>query len=247
MVSGSPKEMTGFVLWNYTQWEFAGHLEALIQTGKGVEFHETLDDPDAWAHYQKAMLETARFDASIVAKHVPVRQGATRLLDIGGSHGLTGAAICRKHPPMRSTVIDLPAAIPHAAALARHEGLADIVEHKAGDLRHDDFGAGWDVALLANILHHFRPDEMIAILTRVGAALGPDATVAIWERERPGRSAAPGQGDGVALFFRLTSTAGAYSGDEYAGWLKQAGFVRTKIVRPRLSPGNVLVVGRAAR
>jgi len=87
---------------------------------------------------------------------------------------------------------------------------------------------------------------MIAILTRVRAALGPDATVAIWERERPGRSAAPGQGDGVALFFRLTSTAGAYSGDEYAEWLKQAGFVRTKIVRPRLSPGNVLVVGRTA-
>jgi 2-polyprenyl-3-methyl-5-hydroxy-6-metoxy-1,4-benzoquinol methylase len=247
MVSGAPKEMTGFVQWNYTQWEFAGHLEALIQTGKGVEFHESLKDPDAWGHYQQAMLETARFDAPIVARHVPVREGATRLLDIGGSHGLTGAAICRKHPPMRSTVIDLAAAIPHATALARREGIADIVEHKKGDLRRDEFGEGFDVALLANILHHFKPDEMIAVLRRVRAALGPNATVAIWELERPGRGAAPGEGDGVALFFRLTSTAGAYSGDEYAGWLKEAGFVRTKIVRPRLSPGNVLVLARTVQ
>src|SRR5262245_30761386 len=27
MISGAPRELTGFVQWNYTQWEFAGHLE----------------------------------------------------------------------------------------------------------------------------------------------------------------------------------------------------------------------------
>ena len=43
MVSGAPRELTGFVQWNYTQWEFAGHLETLVRTGKGLEFHETLE------------------------------------------------------------------------------------------------------------------------------------------------------------------------------------------------------------
>ena len=83
MVDGAARELTGFVQWNYTQWEFAGHLETLVRTGEGVEFHSTLNDPEAWGHYQKAMLETARFDASTLVRHVPVRRGATRLLDLG--------------------------------------------------------------------------------------------------------------------------------------------------------------------
>lgn len=244
MISGAPKELTGFVQWNYTQWEFAEHLEALVRTGQGLEFHSTLKDAEAWGHYQKAMLETARFDAPVVAKHVPVRQGATRLLDLAGSHGLLGAAICRKHPPMRSTVIDLPEAIAHARLLAQHEGIGDLVEHRAGDLTCDDLGQGWDVVLLSNILHHFQPDQILAIVKRAHAALGDNGTLAIWEIERPSRDAKPSEGDGVALFFRLTSTAGAYSGDEYADWLTKAGCARVKIVKPRLSPGNVLVHAR---
>jgi len=244
MVNGSSRDLTGFVHWNYTQWDFAEHLEALVRTGEGLDFHSTMKDPAAWGHYQKAMLETARFDAPVLAKRVPVRRGATRLLDLAGSHGLLGAAICRLHPPMRSTVMDLPAALAHARELARAEGIADLVQHRDGDLMRDDLGSGWDVALLSNILHHFVPTDISDIVTRVHRALADDGTVAIWEIERPRRDARPSEGDGVALFFRLTSTAGAYSGEEYAGWLQQAGFRAIKIVRPRLSPGSVLVHAR---
>jgi O-methyltransferase domain len=244
MVDGAPRDLTGFVHWNYTQWQFAEHLEALIRTGEGIDFHRTLTDPIAWGHYQKAMLETARFDAPILAKRVPVRKGATRLLDLAGSHGLLGAAICRRHPPMRSSVIDLPAAVAHARELAAREGLGELVEHREGDLTRDDLGSGWDVALLSSILHHFVPSQIVEIVGRVHRAVAEHGTVAIWERERPRRAAAPSEGDGVALFFRLTSTAGAYSGEEYAAWLLHAGFRAIKIVRPRLSPGNVLVHAR---
>lgn len=244
MVDGAPRDLTGFVLWNYTQWQFTEHLETLVRTGEGLDFHRTLTDPVAWGHYQKAMLEAARFDAPMLAKRVPVRSGATRLLDVAGSHGLLGASICRRHPPMRSTVIDLPAALPRARELAAREGLADLVEHREGDLTRDDLGSGWDVVLLSNILHHFRPAQIVEILTRVHRATGGDGTVAIWEIERPRRTAKPSEGDGVALFFRLTSTAGAYSGEEYGGWFEQAGFRTVRIVRPRLSQGNVLVHAR---
>jgi O-methyltransferase domain len=244
MTSTAPKGLTGFVQWNYTQWEFAEHLEALVRTGRGLEFHSTMTDPEAWGYYQQAMLETARFDAPALARYVPVRDGATRLLDLAGSHGLLGAAICKRHPPMRSRVLDLPAAIDHAKRLARREGHDDLVEHVAGDLRHDDLGADWDVALLSNILHHFPPDDVRAILARTFAAVVPGGTAAIWELERPQASRPPSEGDGVALFFRLTSTAAAYSGEEYVAWLSAAGFRQTKIVRPKLRPGTVLVHAR---
>ena len=190
------------------------------------------------------MLETARFDAPVLARRVPVKDGATRLLDLAGSHGLLGAAICRKHPPMTSTVIDLPAAIDHARALAQRAGHADIVEHRTGDLLKDDLGTDWDLVLLSNILHHFPVDEIGRILARAYAALSADGTVAIWELERPAPGKDPNEGDGVALFFRLTSTAAAYSGDEYAAWLTDAGFRAVSIVRPKLRPSTVLIHAR---
>jgi hypothetical protein len=98
--------------------------------------------------------------------------------------------------------------------------------------------------LLSNILHHFTPDDVRAIIGRAHAALGADGTVAVWELERPSRAKRPSEGDGVALFFRLTSSAAAYSGQEYAQWLTDAGFAQVKIVRPRLRPGTVLVHAR---
>jgi hypothetical protein len=244
MLAGAEMDQTGFVQWNYVQWRIVEQMENLLKTGKGVDFHKTMRDPQEWAWYQKGMLDVARFDAPVLAKSVPVKAGAQRLLDIAGSHGLLGAAICRRHPPMRSTVIDLPDAIPHAARLAESERITDVVEHRAADIMTSDLGGGYDVALLANIVHHFMPDPNIALLKRVHAALAAGGTVAIWELETPDPESKASEGDGAALFFRLTSTALCYSGKEYSRWLREAGFAKIRVVRPALSPGNVLVTGR---
>jgi len=244
MVPGAPMELWGYLEWNYTQWDFVAHLEDLVRTGRGLDFHATMTDPEQWASYQRGMLEIARFDAPLLAARVPVRRGARRLLDVAGSHGLLGAAICRQHPPMTSVVLDLPQAVGTARELAAAEGIGALVEHREGDLHSADFGTGNDVVLLANILHHFQPESNLGVLRRAHDALAPAGTVAIWEIERPDRAAKAGAGDGAALFFRLTSTASCYSGGEYAGWLTAAGFTRIRVQCPLLSPGSVLVTGR---
>jgi hypothetical protein len=122
-----------------------------------------MTDPADWAVYQRAMLDVARFDVATLAARVPVRRGATRLLDIAGSHGLFGAALCRKHPPMTSTVTELPQALEAARALAAAERITDVVTHRAGDITTLDFAREpeglSDAALLANILHHFDPAQ----------------------------------------------------------------------------------------
>jgi SAM-dependent methyltransferase len=243
MTEGGAMDLRGFVRWNYAHWEFAEHLDDLVRTGRGVNFHETLKDPSAWADYQQAMLELARLDAPTLARHVKVPQGATRLLDVAGSHGLLGAAICRRHPPMRSTVVDLPVAVEHATKLARAEGIDDVVEHRAGNLIVDELGDGYDVALAANILHHFQPDQIADILARIRRAVREGGTIAIWDLERPLPGSPPSEADAVALFFRLASTAGVYHGTEYARWLAAAGFSKTQVLRPLTSPGTVLVTG----
>ncbi len=244
MVAGAPTELTSYARWHETQWHLLEQLETLVRTGRGVDFHETLRDKQAWGHYQRAMLEVARFDAATLARLTPIPADATRLIDLAGGHGLLGAAICRRHPPMRSTVIDLPQAIEHSRALAREAGHSDLVDYRAGDLLNDPLEES-DAALLANILHHFCPTQVTALLGRVRAVLRPGGTVAIWELEAPRCDSRAGHGDLASLFFRLTSTSGAYHGAQYANWLAAAGFSAVRVLRPRISPGRVLVLARA--
>ena len=243
MIAGAPMEMVGYLRFNYAQWEFMAHLEELVRSGRGRDFHATMTDASQWRAYQQGMLEIARIEATLVAARVPVPRGATSLLDVAGAHGLFGAAICRRNPPMRCTVLDLPQAIAHARALAEYEHLGDVVTHRAGELLTTQLGTH-DVVLLFNILHHFGREQLVSILTRVRDALREGGTVAIWEIEAPCRRASAGSGDAAALFFRLTSTAGAYSADDYARGLSEAGFVRIRVTRPVITPGKMLVTAR---
>ncbi|HRC86883.1 MAG TPA: methyltransferase dimerization domain-containing protein, partial [Thermoanaerobaculia bacterium] len=73
LLAGSPMDMRGFVEWNYHQWQLLDHLEALVETGQGADFHLVMKDPALWAAYQRAMLDIARLPARVVAKKVPVR------------------------------------------------------------------------------------------------------------------------------------------------------------------------------
>ncbi|HKE55878.1 MAG TPA: methyltransferase, partial [Pyrinomonadaceae bacterium] len=123
-------------------------------------------------------------------------------------------------------------------------GYSDLVNHREGDLQNDPLEES-DAALLANILHHFRPTQVTALLGRVRAVLRPGGTVAIWELEAPRTDRRADHGDLMALFFRLSSTSGAYHGKQYANWLAEAGFSAVRVLRPWCSPGRVLVLARA--
>ena len=244
LAPGAPMDRRGFVEWGYTQWALLDNLDEMIRTGCGLDLHTTLQDPAAWGHYQRGMMDNARDHAPFLASKVPVPAGARSLIDLGGSHGRLGAAICRKHPPLRSTVFDLESALDSARELAHGEGVADVVCHRAADVLEDDLGSGHDVALLANILHHFTPQQSAGVLDKVKRALGPKGTVAIWEFERTRADAKVSGGDAAALYFRLTSSGSAYHGDEYAGWLRACGFGGLRVARSTLVPGYVLVSGR---
>jgi len=243
MIRGCPFEMVDYVEWNYAQWDMLEHLESMLRSGRGVDFHEGMMGREEWRLYLNAMLEIARFEAPTIARLVPVRRGARRLLDLGGAHGLVGARICQRHPPMRSVVIELPEACEHAGELARAAGIGDIVTHQGGDIRSIAYDNEFDVTLLANVLHHFKPDAGQEILRRCRQALCIGGTAAIWDIEG-GTTAQPGSADAAGLFFRLTSGGRCYAGHEYVELLKRTGFRRVRKIHPIQLPGHVLVTGR---
>jgi ubiquinone/menaquinone biosynthesis C-methylase UbiE len=245
LLAEAPARVVAYVGLDEMAWNWLGQTNEVVKTGRGIDMHRELDDPASWATYQAAMLEIARQLAPLVAQLVPVRPDAERVLDIAGSHGLFGALISRQHPPMRSVVLDLPAAVEQSRRLAREEGIDDVVTHVVGDALKDDLGEDHDVVFLGNILHHFTPAQIERLLERIMRALRADGTVAIWEVRRPEPTDPPDiMGDGFALFFRVTSTARCYTTGEYIDWLTAAGFVDVQAHPLPVAPFQLLATAR---
>lgn len=241
---GAPNPLGDFVAFGALQWEWIGRLEEVLKTGKGVEIHRSLGGVD-WNLYQRAMAEGARDFAAFVAKELPVAAGARLCLDVAGSHGLVGAALCRAHPGLKSVVLERGEALPEALKIATDAGIADVVSFRECDLLNDDYGEGADVVVLANILHHFSPEVNRGILQRAKRALKGGGSIGIFDIEAPRKDAAPeAAGDAAALFFRITSNGACFSGDDYVFWLNETGFSKPRVVRSVLVPSRLLVIAQ---
>ena len=234
-----------FVDYGEAMWRYIDRLGDVLQSGKGIDFHEGQDTQE-WTSYQRSMLENARSFAWFVTANTPVAPGARLCLDIAGSHGYVGAMLCEKHPGLRSVVLDRPEALATARELGRGLPWHEHVTFREGDLLRSDFAGEPDVVLLSNILHHFSAETNRAILRRVHQALKPGGAVSIFEIETPPEDApVDAAGEGFALFFRVTSTSTCFRGEDYTSWLREAGFQNVRVLRSFRMPSRMLVVGRA--
>lgn len=240
----APEPYSDFVAFGLAQWGHIARMSEVLTTGKGIDLHEG-QSPEEWQMYQRAMAENAAAFSWFVVDNCPVPEGARNCLDIAGSHGIVSAALARKHPPLRSTILELKEAIPFARQIAEERGLLDIVEYKAGNLLRDSFGVeDVDVALMCNILHHFSADTNRDILKRVHRALQAKGTAAIFDIETPPPDARPeSASDAFSLFFRVTSTSACFNSTDYESWLRDAGFASVYTVRSVRMPSRILAVG----
>lgn len=228
-------------------WGAIGNMETALREGAGIDVHGYLADVDAWQTYQAAMLEGAWTMARLMVPFIPVSHGALRLLDIGGSHGLYGALICRAHPPMKAEVLELPAAVAHAHSLAKSAGLADVVSHRAGDVLQIDLGEGFDVILLNNILHHFDTQQSRATIERAFRALAPGGTIAVLEYEPPCDRGPPDPlSDTAALLFHAVFGGRCHEAEDYCKWLEESGACDVQVRRSVLIAQHCIIVARAA-
>ncbi|MBK7978339.1 MAG: hypothetical protein IPK07_35550 [Deltaproteobacteria bacterium] len=126
-----------------------GEVRGVPDDREPLELHGTLEGGAIWDRYQRGMRAVAGISADEVAARMPVSAGATDMLDIGGSHGYFSVCVCRRRAGLRSTILDLPEAIEHAAPILAREGMGERVRHRAGNALTDDLGSEtWDVVSL---------------------------------------------------------------------------------------------------
>lgn len=223
-------------------WE--RELESAIRRGEpSVTIYEWFDDePDRWKTAQAGFRSTASLLVDDVTDAITVPPSASRVLDVGGGHGLYAMALCRRNPGLSATVFDVPGAV---AAVRDEipEELTERVDTRAGDYRTDDLGGGYDLALVFNVIHAHEPEENIALFERVAAALGTGGRVFVLDQwEGTGRTPVGRAGlRFVALTYATTLGATVYAQEDAEAWLREAGFadVRSRGVGPL--PGTAIV------
>jgi 2-polyprenyl-3-methyl-5-hydroxy-6-metoxy-1,4-benzoquinol methylase len=232
------------ILLRYLEWHWWEHCEEYVRTGRPLRVHQTLSEQD-WGVYERGMRAGIELPAQWVARHLPVPDGATDMLDIGGGHGFFSVALCRRYPQLRATVLELPEAIPHVAPILAKENMGERVMHCAGDALADDLGtARYDVVFLSAMVHHFSDAQNRELLRRIARSLHAGGIVGIWEPLRQDASTVRQMGGLMDLFFGLFSEAGTWSADEIAEWFRQAGLRPHKPRRAWLMRDMALHVGR---
>jgi 2-polyprenyl-3-methyl-5-hydroxy-6-metoxy-1,4-benzoquinol methylase len=247
LLNGSDANLIGKLRFQLFEWQWMAKLEDYVRSGNPLELHSRMSGKE-WELYQEAMRDLSFNTAREMAGKIPMPKGAVRMLDIGGSHGLYSIAICKQHPALTSTILELPGAIESAIGIAERYDTTGRVKHVAGDARTDDLGSNeYDLVLINNLVHHFTADQNRTLALKVSNALKPGGICAIGDLIRP---ESPGEGGVIAstfgLYFSLTSLSGSWSSAEIESWQKAARLTPKKTVSARSIPGWKMIIAEKA-
>jgi len=240
----SPLSVAGYVAGVADYWPWWEGLEQSTRTGITSGSHGAPPDDPYWRRYITGQLELARLSAAEVARKLPLPPRPRALLDIGGGHGWYSACLCRRHPGLTATVLDLPGSTAVGKEIIAAAGLSDRVLFRDGNVTSADLGDGYDAVLCFNLVHHLEPDQIAALFRRANQALNPGGTLAVLDVFAEHGRRRQAQADMLALFVYLSSGAQVHTPAELGGWLRDAGFAPPKKVRVLRIPGLTLQVAR---
>ncbi|MDY6996684.1 MAG: class I SAM-dependent methyltransferase [Actinomycetota bacterium] len=242
----SPLSVARYVAGTSDYWSWWSGLDEVTRSGQPAGHHDAAPDDPYWRRYIYGQLELARLSAAEVAKKVRLTSDSRRLLDIGGGHGWYSAQLCRRHPRLTATVLDLPGSAAIGREIIAGAGLAHRVEHRDGDATTADLGTGYDAVLCFNLLHHLSADQSVELLSRVREALVPGGVLAVMDAFAEPSRRTSAAANVLGLFVYLSSGAQVHPPERLYGWLRAAGFGTPRRVRILRIPGQAMYVVRRA-
>ncbi len=232
LAAGSPDDARDALKHNLALWVRWSTLTDAVREGHAVAVAGAAARGDEWTvPFIAAMHRNAALRAPVVVRAVGVER-VRRLLDVGGGSGAYSIAFAQASPALEVELLDLPSVLPIAAGHIAAAGLGGRVRTRAGDLRSDALGAGYDLVLLSAICHMLGPEENRDLLRRVKAALAPGGRVVVQDFLLEPDGTSPAHAALFALNMLVGTPAGSsYSEADYDSWLKAAGFADVRRVR----------------
>jgi hypothetical protein len=170
----SPHNLCDKLLFQSFEWDMVEGCEAFVRSGKPMAGHAGIEDEGFWNAYQRGMRNLAGVAASEVTARFPMPPAARDMLDIGGSHGFFSVLLCRKHPDLKSVILDLPDAVKQAAPILAEEKMGAQVTHRPGNALTDELDEGCaDIVFMSQLVHHFTDEQNRALMKKISRAFAP--------------------------------------------------------------------------
>ena len=246
LVRSSPASIATFVgAQGDLHWQVLGLLPEAVRDGRAYAMHEERHgEEERWAAYIRGLYEISRPEHHANAALVPVKD-PRRLVDVAGGHGAFAMAMCRRHPNLRATVLDLPPSVAVGRRIVEEEGYGGRVGFEAGDVFELGLGEDLDVVSAFNLVHHLPEHRNQELCRMARAALRPGGCLVI------GDSAQPEPGEDVSehgavssLLFYAWSHSRNFKPSEIRAWMDEAGFGSVEVHRNERSPWRVVMVAR---
>jgi ubiquinone/menaquinone biosynthesis C-methylase UbiE len=216
-----------FLLSEHLTSAFKGLTDAVRKGGTAESARgSTAPEHPMWMTFAQSMGGLMGRAAGALAELLPLDANrATKVLDVSASHGAWGIAFAKKNPKAHLVALDWAPVLQVTTKSAQAAGIAERFSTIAGSAFEVDLGTDYDVVLIPNFLHHFNAADCVRFLKRCHAALRHGGRVAIVEFVPNPDRVTPPQAAGFSLVMLATTPEGdAYTFDEYAGMLAEAGF-----------------------
>lgn len=181
--SASAEDFTPGLLWTAEAWRIMlGMTDAIREGGPRVSLWKQMEGrPGMGALFARYMEAFARYLSPRILDAIELPAGASRMLDIGGSHGLHSVAFCQRHPGLSSVVLDLPESLTTTPSVIERHGMQGRITLCPGDANVDELGGPYDVVLMLSVLHNQTYEQNQRLLGRVARALAPGGLLVIQE------------------------------------------------------------------
>lgn len=157
-----------------------------------------------------------------------------RVLDLGAGGAPWSIAILHGNPGATAVVNDLPGVIDVAARTCDEHGVADRVELRAGDFHEIPIEtSAFDIVVLGHVCRTEGEAGARALIRRAFAALRPEGTLILADYfVDPERKMNPHAVLMGATMMASTVHGNGFTTDEYAGWVRGAGFEAVRMIEP---------------
>lgn len=220
-------------------------LAAVVRKGGTLmDSHGTVEPSDPkWVEFARSMAPMMIPAAEAIAGIVKADAGEKwKVLDIAAGHGIFGITLAKHNPKAEIFALDWPRVVDVATENAAKAGVAPRHHTIPGSAFDVDFGSGYDLILLTNILHHFDPVMIEMLLRKVRAALAPNGRVVTLEFVPNEDRVSPPTPASFSLVMLATTPEGdAYTFSEYDKMFRDAGFSGTEKFALTGMPQTVLV------